>query len=67
MGSNISGLDHLGHLNAYSMSSHSEGFCTVISCLGSLTMENMGKLNEYSDTKQALYPINYRYVNLSVF
>lgn len=25
-------------------------------------MENMGKLSEYSDTKQALYPINYRFV-----
>ena len=40
----------------------SEGFCLYFFCKGSLTMENMGKLSEYSDTKQALYPINYRFV-----
>jgi len=27
---------------------------------GSLTLENMGKLSESSDTKQTLYPVNYR-------
>lgn len=27
---------------------------------GSLTLDNMGKLSGYSDTKQTLYPINYR-------
>lgn len=27
---------------------------------GSLTLENMGKLNEHSDTEQTLYPINFR-------
>ena len=40
-----------------------EGFCLDFFSKGSLTMENMGKLSEYSDTKQALYPINYRFVD----
>lgn len=40
----------------------SEVFCLDFFSKGSLTMENMGKLSEYSDTKQALYPINYRFV-----
>ena len=39
-----------------------EGICLYCFFKGSLTMENMGKLSEYSDTKQALYPINYRFV-----
>ena len=43
----------------------SEGFCLYFFSKGSLTMENMGKLSEYSDTKQALYPVNYRFVYLN--
>lgn len=37
-------------------------FDNVVSFVGSLTLENIGRLNEYSDTKQTLYPIGYRLV-----
>ena len=37
-------------------------FEIVASFVGSLTVENIGRLNEYSDTKQTLYPIGYRLV-----
>lgn len=37
-------------------------FDNVVSFVGSLTLENIGRLNENSDTKQTLYPIGYRLV-----
>lgn len=37
-------------------------FENVVCFVGSLTVENIGRLNEHSDTKQTLYPIGYRLV-----